>query len=205
MSMRVRTIATIVFLVLIFACHPGVDRHHRPQGSLLHALLRGPSVDGECGRVAHILYRTHQYRPGRLRADGRLCLCHTGDAVWPLLLADLAHRWFLLRARQRADRLADLAVARRLFRHGDPRPHRSRAAPGAGAADYAGAKGITSIPLPGAIEIFGLSLVPDFAKLENPRIGFYYLSAVLMTAVLCSDVPAGEFTHRAYLHVAAAE
>jgi branched-chain amino acid transport system permease protein len=44
-----------------------------------------------------------------------------------------------------------------------------------------GAKGITSIPLPGAIEIFGLTLVPDFATMENPRIAFYYLSVVLMT------------------------
>lgn len=49
-----------------------------------------------------------------------------------------------------------------------------------------GAKGITSIPLPGAIEIFGLTLVPDFATMENPRIAFYYLSAVLMT--LCFAV-----------------
>ncbi|MGE0005147.1 MAG: branched-chain amino acid ABC transporter permease [Parvibaculaceae bacterium] len=45
-----------------------------------------------------------------------------------------------------------------------------------------GAKGITSIPLPGAIELFGLTLVPDFARMENPRIAFYFLSAVLMTA-----------------------
>jgi branched-chain amino acid transport system permease protein len=45
-----------------------------------------------------------------------------------------------------------------------------------------GAKGITSIPLPGAIAFFGITLVPDFAKMENPRIAFYYLSAVLMTA-----------------------
>ncbi|MGE3875265.1 MAG: branched-chain amino acid ABC transporter permease, partial [Parvibaculaceae bacterium] len=44
-----------------------------------------------------------------------------------------------------------------------------------------GAKGITSIPLPGAIELFGLTIVPDFAEMENPRIAFYYLSAVLMT------------------------
>ncbi len=44
-----------------------------------------------------------------------------------------------------------------------------------------GAKGITSIPLPGAIGIFGITLVPDFAKMENPRIAFYYLSVVLMT------------------------
>ncbi len=45
-----------------------------------------------------------------------------------------------------------------------------------------GAKGITSIPLPGAIEFSGINLVPDFATMENPRIAFYYLSVVLMAA-----------------------
>jgi branched-chain amino acid transport system permease protein len=45
-----------------------------------------------------------------------------------------------------------------------------------------GAKGITSIPLPGAISLFGMTLVPDFATLQNPRIAFYYLSAGLMIA-----------------------
>lgn len=46
-----------------------------------------------------------------------------------------------------------------------------------------GAKGITSIPLPGPVSLFGIPLVPDFATLENPRIAFYYLAAILM--VLC--------------------
>lgn len=46
-----------------------------------------------------------------------------------------------------------------------------------------GAKGITSIPPPGPVSIFGFTLVPDFATLENPRIAFYYLSMVLM--ILC--------------------
>jgi branched-chain amino acid transport system permease protein len=45
-----------------------------------------------------------------------------------------------------------------------------------------GAKGITSIPLPGAISLFGITLVPDFATMENPRIAFYFLSVVLMIA-----------------------
>lgn len=49
-----------------------------------------------------------------------------------------------------------------------------------------GAKGITSIPLPGPISLFGIPLVPDFATLENPRIAFYYLSAIMM--VLCFAV-----------------
>lgn len=44
-----------------------------------------------------------------------------------------------------------------------------------------GAKGITSIPLPGALSIFGIPLIPDFSTMENPRIAFYYLAVVLMT------------------------
>ena len=45
-----------------------------------------------------------------------------------------------------------------------------------------GAKGMVSIPLPGAIEVFGFTLVPDFATLENPKPAFYYLSVILMIA-----------------------
>jgi len=44
-----------------------------------------------------------------------------------------------------------------------------------------GAKGITSIPLPGALSLFGVTLIPDFATMENPRIAFYYVAAALMT------------------------
>jgi branched-chain amino acid transport system permease protein len=44
-----------------------------------------------------------------------------------------------------------------------------------------GAKGITSIPLPGPLSIFGVTLIPDFAAMENSRIAFYYLSVTLMT------------------------
>lgn len=43
-----------------------------------------------------------------------------------------------------------------------------------------GAKGITSMPLPGGVSIFGLTLIPDFATLENPRLAFYYAACVLM-------------------------
>lgn len=43
-----------------------------------------------------------------------------------------------------------------------------------------GAKGITNIPLPGAVKIFGLTLIPDFATLSNVRPAFYYLSVILM-------------------------
>lgn len=43
-----------------------------------------------------------------------------------------------------------------------------------------GAKGITSIPLPGAVGLFGFDLVPDFATLENPRLAFYLASVLLM-------------------------
>src|SRR4029453_13888891 len=43
-----------------------------------------------------------------------------------------------------------------------------------------GAKGMVSIPLPGAVTIFGLTLIPDFATLQNPRLGFYLLAVTLM-------------------------
>jgi len=43
-----------------------------------------------------------------------------------------------------------------------------------------GAKGITSIPLPGALDVFGIILIPDFATLENPKLAFYLLAITLM-------------------------
>ncbi|MBX6320990.1 MAG: branched-chain amino acid ABC transporter permease [Rhodospirillaceae bacterium] len=43
-----------------------------------------------------------------------------------------------------------------------------------------GAKGMVSLPLPGPIEIFGVTLAPGFADLANPRQGFYFLSVGLM-------------------------
>lgn len=43
-----------------------------------------------------------------------------------------------------------------------------------------GAKGITSIPLPAEVSIFGLTLIPDFASLENSRLAFYYTACILM-------------------------
>ncbi|MEO9339770.1 branched-chain amino acid ABC transporter permease [Mesorhizobium sp. SB112] len=49
-----------------------------------------------------------------------------------------------------------------------------------------GAKGIVSIPLPGAISIFGITLVPDFATLENPRLAFYIVAVLLMALCFAS-------------------
>ena len=46
-----------------------------------------------------------------------------------------------------------------------------------------GPRGITNIPPPGGLDFFGLTLIPDFASLENLRLGFYYLAVVLM--ILC--------------------
>src|SRR6185437_14108756 len=43
-----------------------------------------------------------------------------------------------------------------------------------------GAKGMVNLPLPGPISLFGLTLVPDFGKLENPRLAFYLLSVIIM-------------------------
>ena len=46
-----------------------------------------------------------------------------------------------------------------------------------------GASGMVNIPLPGAISIFGITLIPDFATLENVKPAFYYLSVILM--IMC--------------------
>lgn len=43
-----------------------------------------------------------------------------------------------------------------------------------------GAKGITSIPLPGSLSLFGITIIPDFATIENPKLAFYLLAVVLM-------------------------
>jgi branched-chain amino acid transport system permease protein len=43
-----------------------------------------------------------------------------------------------------------------------------------------GAKGMVNIPLPGPIALFGVTLVPDFATLANPRQAFYLVSVMLM-------------------------
>jgi branched-chain amino acid transport system permease protein len=46
-----------------------------------------------------------------------------------------------------------------------------------------GAKGIVSIPLPGELSIFGMTIIPDFSTLENVKLAFYYLAVTLM--VIC--------------------
>ena len=43
-----------------------------------------------------------------------------------------------------------------------------------------GAKGITSIPLPGELTILGLTLIPDFASLGHPKLAFYLMAVTLM-------------------------
>jgi len=43
-----------------------------------------------------------------------------------------------------------------------------------------GAKGITSIPLPGELSVLGMTLIPDFATLGNPKLAFYLMASALM-------------------------
>jgi branched-chain amino acid transport system permease protein len=43
-----------------------------------------------------------------------------------------------------------------------------------------GAKGISSIPLPSGVSIFGIPLLPDFAAMENTKLAFYYTASILM-------------------------
>lgn len=49
-----------------------------------------------------------------------------------------------------------------------------------------GAKGITSIPLPEKLSLFGLTIIPDFSTLENPKLAFYFTAVTIM--VLCYAV-----------------
>jgi branched-chain amino acid transport system permease protein len=49
-----------------------------------------------------------------------------------------------------------------------------------------GASGITSIPLPGRISIFGLTLVPDFATHANVKLSFYLVAVTLMVAAFAA-------------------
>lgn len=49
-----------------------------------------------------------------------------------------------------------------------------------------GAKGITSIPLPGKLSVFGLTLIPDFSTLENPRLAFYFAACTLMVVTFAA-------------------
>lgn len=46
-----------------------------------------------------------------------------------------------------------------------------------------GAKGMTNLPLPGGVSLFGFTVIPDFATLDNAKPAFYYLSVVVM--ILC--------------------
>jgi branched-chain amino acid transport system permease protein len=46
-----------------------------------------------------------------------------------------------------------------------------------------GAKGMVNLPLPGSVSVFGLTIVPDFATLQNPRFAFYLVAVVTMLLV----------------------
>lgn len=43
-----------------------------------------------------------------------------------------------------------------------------------------GARGISSIPLPGGVSIFGLTIIPDFSAMESTKLAFYYTACILM-------------------------
>ncbi len=43
-----------------------------------------------------------------------------------------------------------------------------------------GAKGITSIKLPAELSILGLTIIPDFNTLTNPKLAFYWMAAIMM-------------------------
>lgn len=48
-----------------------------------------------------------------------------------------------------------------------------------------GAKGITSMPLPGSVELFGLTLIPDFAEVDK-HLAFYIFGAIMTVAAFAA-------------------
>jgi branched-chain amino acid transport system permease protein len=45
-----------------------------------------------------------------------------------------------------------------------------------------GARGISNIPLPSGISVFGIPILPDFAAMENTKLAFYYAACIIMLA-----------------------
>ena len=45
-----------------------------------------------------------------------------------------------------------------------------------------GARGISNIPLPSGISVFGIPILPDFAAMENIKLAFYYTACIIMLA-----------------------
>ena len=45
-----------------------------------------------------------------------------------------------------------------------------------------GARGISNIPLPSGISVFGIPILPDFAEMENTKLAFYYTACIIMLA-----------------------
>ena len=43
-----------------------------------------------------------------------------------------------------------------------------------------GARGISNIPLPSGISVFGIPILPDFAAMESTRLAFYYTACIIM-------------------------
>ena len=184
MQRGTRIAAVAAFLILVFVVVPmAIAAAHRTD--LYYTLSSvALSVDRQRRRLAHLLYRPHQHRPGRFRAGRRLCLGDPRHDLRPLVLAQPAARGTVLRRGQRPRRSADPEIARRLFRHGDAGADRSRAAlchsrsrsPTAPRASPAS-------PRPVAISLFGLTIVPAFDTFAERNVAFYFLSVTVM--VLC--------------------
>ena len=43
-----------------------------------------------------------------------------------------------------------------------------------------GARGISNIPLPSGISVFGIPILPDFTAMENTKLAFYYTACIIM-------------------------
>ena len=50
-----------------------------------------------------------------------------------------------------------------------------------------GARGMSSIPLPSGVSLFGIPILPDFAGMENTKLAFYYTACILMIVTFAAQ------------------
>ena len=177
-------VAVFLFIAVSSLPCPLLIAAVRAVGFLLHADLGGAVVDRQCRRLADLLYRPHQYRAGRLCADAggyvsAILVVDHGVSFWltiplagvfcaalsvliglPILRLRGVYFAMVTLVLTEVARLSALSLS-----------------------VTKGAKGIVSIPLPGGISLFGLTIIPDFSTLANVKLAFYYLAVTMM--VIC--------------------
>ncbi len=133
--------------------------------------------------MAHFFHRANQHWTGCLRSDGWLCVGDSSGQIRHVVLVDITACGTFLRSRECFHRSPYFALRGVYFAMVTLTLTEVARLLAQTLSITNGPRGITNIPPPGGLDFFGLTLIPDFASLENLRLGFYYLAVVLM--ILC--------------------